>query len=348
MPSDERTPLLQNHDSGNWWDLGASQDVHVDFHAQFCRLVGIPPIDVPDTERQPIGPKTLYGRVLHQKTVQKRTYAFTAGISNSLLLAQVVIGAAVTGLGASESSHILITLFGAANTIIAGVVAYLKSRGQPMRAHMFKDDLERVVDEIENSEIMFLGITKRMHGYQDIDIDKSVTVRSEVARLTRLYERAVRSATMNSPDIYMAGAGGDANGIGLRAHPTPAQALAAPPAPVSAAGAEPSKSAPSAPTAAPLDDLESSPATAPPNPPAKEEQSKGGSPKEGSKQEDQSKEDQPKDHSEDTSAESSKVSSKEGANPTLDGASKGKPADTKPSATPASKSDPDEAPATKP
>jgi SMODS and SLOG-associating 2TM effector domain len=192
MPSNERTPLLQNHDSGNWWDFGNPfQDV--DFHAQFCRLVGIPPSDEPDVEHQPIGPKTLYGRVLRERKSQQRTYIFTAGISNSLLLAQVIIGAAVTALGASESSHILITLFGATNTIIAGVVAYLKSRGQPMRARMYKDDLERVVDEIENSEIMWLGITKKMHGYQDIDIDKEVTVRSEVARLTRLYERAVRS-----------------------------------------------------------------------------------------------------------------------------------------------------------
>ena len=69
----------------------------------------------------------------------------------------MVLGAALTGLGASESSHVLITLFGAANTIIAGLVAYLKSRGQPMRARMFRDDLERVVDEIENSEVMWRG-----------------------------------------------------------------------------------------------------------------------------------------------------------------------------------------------
>ena len=32
-----------------------------------------------------------------------------------MLLAQVVLGAALTALGASESSHILITVFGAMN-----------------------------------------------------------------------------------------------------------------------------------------------------------------------------------------------------------------------------------------
>jgi hypothetical protein len=129
--------------------------------------------------------------------VQNATYLFTAALSNTLLLTQVVLGAALTALGASESSHILITVFGALNTIIAGLVAYLKSRGQPMRARMFRDDLDRVVDEMENSEVMWLGIQQGVHGYDEIAIDDSVSVRSEVARLTRLLDKAVRSNTMN-------------------------------------------------------------------------------------------------------------------------------------------------------
>jgi hypothetical protein len=153
MPT-ERTPLLENR-ARNFWEF--SEQPEDDFHRQFCKLVGIPPSDLPPGETYKIPPKSLYGRALAQKKAQQRTYAFTAAISNTLLLSEVVLGAAVTGLGASESSHILITLFGALNTIIAGVIAYLKSRGQPMRAHMFRDDLERVVDEIEDSEIMWRG-----------------------------------------------------------------------------------------------------------------------------------------------------------------------------------------------
>jgi hypothetical protein len=154
MPT-ERTPLLQNR-ARNFWEF--SEQAEDDYHQQFCKLIGIPPSDLPTGETPPKVPqKSLYGRALDQKKAQQRTYAFTATVSNSLLLSQVVLGAAVTALGASESSHILITLFGALNTIIAGIVAYLKSRGQPMRARMFRDDLERVVDEIENSEIMWRG-----------------------------------------------------------------------------------------------------------------------------------------------------------------------------------------------
>ncbi|KAF2752937.1 hypothetical protein EJ05DRAFT_480853 [Pseudovirgaria hyperparasitica] len=68
-----------------------------------------------------------------------------------------------------------------------------------MRARMFRDDLERVVDEIENSEIMWLGIQKGVHGYDEIDVDE-VSVRSEVARLTRLYDRAIKNHLQSNPE----------------------------------------------------------------------------------------------------------------------------------------------------
>ena len=62
-----------------------------------------------------------------------------------------------------------------------------------MRARMYRDDLKRVVNEIEDSEVMWLGITKGVHGYDEIDVGNKVTVRSEVARLMRVYERAVKA-----------------------------------------------------------------------------------------------------------------------------------------------------------
>lgn len=123
---------------------------------------------------------------------------------------------------------------------------------------MFRDDLDRVVDEIENSEVMWLGISHRMHGYDIDDLDE-VSVRSEVARLTRLYDKAVRSNTMNNPDMYVQGSisGQDAS-TGLRARPNLqgvpiAQAPGAPPV---TNQAQTSASAP------PVPDPDESPATA--------------------------------------------------------------------------------------
>ncbi|EXJ85172.1 hypothetical protein A1O3_05847 [Capronia epimyces CBS 606.96] len=225
--ADERSPLLSRSSSG------AGDDFFSDPHKQFCTLVGVPssapnPSDGKKGKKGSYSspsftaPKSLYARATRQLGKQRFTYYFTASLSNTLLLSQVVLGAALTALGASESSHILITVFGAMNTIIAGLVAYLKSRGQPMRARMFRDDLERVVDEIENSEIMWLGITQNVHGYDEINTDDhQVTVRSEVARLTRLFDRAVRTNTANNPDMYMAGTGGsyDPSNAALRTKP---------------------------------------------------------------------------------------------------------------------------------
>jgi hypothetical protein len=250
--SDERTPLLhsQSYEDSN------------DTHGQFCELVGVPPSNLPPNSKWSSRPTTLYKRATRELHSQNTTYMVTACLSNTLLLTQVVLGAILTALGASESSHVLITIFAVMNTVIAGLVAYLKSRGQPMRARMFRDDMERVVDEIENSEVMWLGISKGVLGYDEINTDGEVTVRSEVARLTRLYDRAVKTNTMNNPDIYMAGGGFDGTQAGLRARPLPSQPTippqSAPVAPI--AGTLAAVAAPAAP-AAQAPDPDESPAT---------------------------------------------------------------------------------------
>lgn len=242
--ADETTPLLDDDDAS--WDP----------HAQFCRLIGTSP---PDKHPHHLGDRSLYRRATQKRRAQNITYGLTASLSNTLLLSQVVLGATLTALGASESSHVLITIFGVLNTIIAGLVAYLKSRGQPMRARMFRDDLEHVVNEIENSETMWLGIKNNIHGYNEIDVDDKVSVRSEVARLTRLYDAAVKKYMQNNPDMYTAGGGLLDPITGLRARPGAGGQVPAATTPDAAnASSAPDPSPASAPAA---DDADESPAT---------------------------------------------------------------------------------------
>jgi len=108
-----------------------------------------------------------------------------------------------------------------------------------------------------------------MHGYNDINIDDEVTVRSEVARLTRLYDRAVRTNTVNNPDMYMAGANDGAN-LGLKPRTTQPMAPVVLPDP---AAPNPTVPGPivAEPPLAPIEDPDESPATAPPKPQPKEE-----------------------------------------------------------------------------
>jgi hypothetical protein len=276
--ADERTPLLFGEEGPG------------DPHQQFCSMIGIPPSDAVNKAR--VNPRSLYGRATHHYHTARALHAFMATLSTTALLTQVVIGAAVTALGASQSSHILITVFGATNTVIAGIVAYLKSRGQPMRTRMFRDDLERVVDEIENSEVMWLGITNGVHGYDEIDIDDKVTVRSEVARLMRLYERAVRNNMLNNPDNYLL-ANSDAAGTALRARPVgvapqaPVSLPAITPIPPDANTAVPvaviPQGTPATMTQAPAQDPDESPASAPPKPDPPAAEAPKDAPAEGSK-----------------------------------------------------------------
>ena len=143
-----------------------------------------------------------------------------------------------------------------------------------------------------------------MHGYEDIDTgstkdgqDKernpnAVTVRSEVARLTRLYDRAVRNNTVNNPDMYMTGAvDGSYGGAVLRSRgsggavPVAVAPVAAPVVTVSAGqpGVAGGESAPAL-----VHDPDESPATAPPKP---KEEKKVDEPKTEGKKAEESEED---------------------------------------------------------
>lgn len=263
MDEEERSPLIPRPGS-----LAAgSTQLNDDHHDQFCRLVGVRPLNHPHDEAHQAHPQSLYLRAVARRRGQSCTYMFTATLVNTLLLTQVVLGAALTGLGASNSSRVLITVFGALNTVIAGVVAFLKSRGQPMRARMFRDDLSRVVDEIENSAVMWYGISQGAHGYGAIDTDDQVTVRGEVARLTRLYDKAVKNNTMNDPDMYNANGPGDSFSAGLRKSGGGVGAMSAPaPHAISTVVAPPDFSAGAQPAPATAADPDASPASKAPEP----------------------------------------------------------------------------------
>lgn len=258
--SDESTPLLRDFAEAS----GPDDDLSRDHHTQFCRLIGTRPLTLAEDQKHKPHAESLYYRATRQRRQQHMSYVFTATLTNTLIMSQIVLGAALTGLGASNASGVLVTIFGALNTVIAGAIAFLKSRGQPMRSRMFRDDLERVVDEIENSAIMWLGISKNVHGYDAIDTEDQVTVRSEVARLTRLYDRAVKTNTLNDPDNYQMGGPSDPHSAELRGKSALPVAAAPPPsAPVP--GTTSSGPDPAAPAAVP-EDPDASPATKPPEP----------------------------------------------------------------------------------
>ncbi|KAK3619525.1 hypothetical protein LTR56_023960 [Elasticomyces elasticus] len=249
--SDESSPLLQfpGMGGGNFDGLG-------DHHTQFCHLIGIRPLTHPPGQPWKPQETSLYYRATRHRRNQGATYVLTATLTNTLLLAQIVLGAALTGLGASDSSRVLITVFGALNTVIAGLIAFLRSRGQPVRARMFRDELDRIVNEIENSAVMWHGVSKNVHGYSDIDTNDSVT-----------------NSTINDPDNFAAGMSGDPYSAALRTRPGQPGQPALPPAvqaPATVVPTAPADVAAPVPAAA-VPDPDESPATKAPEPPKAEE-----------------------------------------------------------------------------
>lgn len=103
------------------------------------------------------------------------------------------------------------------------------------------------------------GISQNIQGYDEVDDDGDVTVRSEVARLTRLYDRAVRNNNQNNPDMYVAGPGIDSVGGGKRGITVsaPEPVVIAAPMPTAPAATVPAPSPPPK-------DPDASPASAPP------------------------------------------------------------------------------------
>jgi hypothetical protein len=67
-----------------------------------------------------------------------------------MLWLQIGIGATLTALGTtnSEAARIAITVLGAINTLLAGMLTFLKSRNQPNRALQFRNGLRGVVEDL--------------------------------------------------------------------------------------------------------------------------------------------------------------------------------------------------------
>jgi small basic protein len=184
-------------------------------HEQFCKIVGIRQDKPPQrgTPEHKAWSKKLYARVNARYKAQRLEYHITASISTTLLLLQIIIGAVLTALGASSSPHIVIAVFGALNTVIAGIITYLKGMGQPMRARAFRDELWNCLDEINDTEAAFLGVAEGATGYGSNisasgvgkDANWNKTVQEEVTRLTALYESAEANARRNAPDFWADG-----------------------------------------------------------------------------------------------------------------------------------------------
>ncbi|KAK7418549.1 hypothetical protein QQX98_003894 [Neonectria punicea] len=135
-------------------------------------------------------PAGLYRDIVYQRTKAFYIFHFSSIVRWSLMMMQLFLGASLTGLGSfSLSQGTSITVLGAANTVIAGVLAFLHNSGLPDRYGYDKAEFEDVEDHIR--EILDTAMVPADHS-----IDQAL------AECFDLYHHAKATVLANKPVTY--------------------------------------------------------------------------------------------------------------------------------------------------
>ncbi|KAL8800486.1 MAG: hypothetical protein Q9182_005158 [Xanthomendoza sp. 2 TL-2023] len=143
----------------------------------------------------------IYTRIIHEERSAKRQFYFAASVINVCYFGQICIAAALTALGASGSSNIAITVLGAANTVLAGVLTYLKGQGLPNRLRMYWSSLRKCREFIEEKEREI-----EAEGWWGVDGDSEgmgMDVESVIETIVKMYHDVRQTAEDNTPDTYL-------------------------------------------------------------------------------------------------------------------------------------------------
>ncbi|KAI0018396.1 hypothetical protein F4780DRAFT_751386 [Xylariomycetidae sp. FL0641] len=144
------------------------------------------------------GRKTATG--IYKHVIEIQTRKRTQHITLEVLLyftyfAQIIIGAALTSLGPTAAKYeTIITIMGAVNTVLAGILALVKGSGQPQKVGKDRIAYRRLQDWIEETEaLLAVGVIGRNR--------KEVGLLVESA--FKRYNAAKLNEENNDPDYYV-------------------------------------------------------------------------------------------------------------------------------------------------
>lgn len=118
----------------------------------------------------------IYTRVVKAEQTAAFRYRCFSILINTCLAVQIVVAAALTAIGAAQGPHGVITAFGAINTIMAGILTYLRGSGLPNREKTIEKAWGQIREYIEQREREFC-----LEGCQ-------LSVDEEVRTVERMYE----------------------------------------------------------------------------------------------------------------------------------------------------------------
>ena len=94
----------------------------------------------------------IYTRVVRHERAAKKMHRVIKFLSSLCLGLQIIMGAAVTALGAAKGSYNGITGLGAVSTVTASIVAYIKGTGQPQKLKYVENRWKWIREHIEQRE----------------------------------------------------------------------------------------------------------------------------------------------------------------------------------------------------
>ncbi|RWA03842.1 hypothetical protein EKO27_g11264 [Xylaria grammica] len=137
----------------------------------------------------------IYRSVIETQTRMVIQHGLLTAFLYLVYFAQIIIGAALTALGATASHYErVITILGAFNTVLAGVLALIKGSGQPQKLGKDRIGYRRLQDWIEETEaLLAVGVIGRNR--------KEVGLLVESA--FKRYNAAKVSEENNDPEFYV-------------------------------------------------------------------------------------------------------------------------------------------------
>ena len=158
--------------------------------AKFQNLIGIcsPNVLRPHPAlTRPAPNEGIYKRTVDEEAKVGFQYQFSNYVVNISGMAQIVVGAAVTALGAANGPRAAVTIFGAANTIMAGMLTYLKGQGLPYRLEQYLHLLRTLREHIEERERELM------------EPDCPLDVEEEIKSIIKMYQEVRQSKEDNAP-----------------------------------------------------------------------------------------------------------------------------------------------------
>ncbi|KAI1109812.1 hypothetical protein F5Y14DRAFT_455652 [Nemania sp. NC0429] len=137
----------------------------------------------------------IYGAVVEMQARKAMQHALLQAFLYVVYFAQILIGAALTALGSTAARYeTVITVLGAFNTVLAGVLALVKGSGQPQKLGKDRVGYRRLQDWIEETEsLLAVGVIGRDRR------EVGLLVESAFKR----YNAAKASEENNDPEFYV-------------------------------------------------------------------------------------------------------------------------------------------------